>query len=80
MPEFLKETVDVGPYKIVLDEEGIVLTDYTPEDGQTEAPSEEDAPYVDLTPSNRREANQLSMALRKASRRLEELAKTLPAE
>lgn len=78
MPELLNETITVGLYTFELDEEGVSIADHSDEEGRQVA--EEDASFVDLAPRNRRDANQLSMALRKASRRLEEIAHTLPAE
>lgn len=73
----LKETIEVGPIHFELDETGVTITDSAElEDGA----AEDDAPFVELNPQTRRDANQLSMALRKASKRLEEIARTLPAE
>lgn len=78
MPELLNEKITVGAYEFELDETGVSITDSEPAE-----PAEDDddgLPFVDLHPRNRRDANQLSMALRKASKRLEEIARTLPAE
>lgn len=80
MTEFLKESIEVGPYTFELDETGVSIADHSDEESTGEPPSDEDVPFVDLHPATRRDANQLSMALRKASRRLEEIARTLPAE
>jgi len=77
MPELLKETIEVGLYRIELDEEGVTIYDHADDEGN-ELPAGEDAVFVDMTPKTRREGNQLSMALRKASKRLEELARGLP--
>lgn len=77
--ELLNESITVGPYVFELDETGVTITDNEP--SEPEDREEEDGePFVDLHPRNRRDANQLSMALRKASKRLEEIARTLPAE
>lgn len=76
--ELLKESIEVGPYLFELDEEGVTITDRGTDDDA--AGADEDEPAVDLTPQTRRDANQLSMALRKASKRLEEIARNLPAE
>lgn len=79
MSELLKESIEVGLYRFELDEQGVTVYDHADDDGK-EIPAGEDAPFVDMIPKTRRDANQLSMALRKASKRLEEIARNLPAE
>lgn len=72
-PELLTETIHVGPYLVELDESSVEIS----------KDDESDEDFVDavkMAPTTRREANQLSMALRKASKRMEEIAHTLPAE
>ncbi len=75
--EMLNEKIIVGPYTFELDETGVSITDEDPAEPEE---TDDGTPFVDLHPRNRRDANQLSMALRKASKRLEEIARTLPTE
>lgn len=79
--ELLNEKIIVGPYEFELDETGVTITDHDDDEERVEGQPQHEgdfSPFVDLHPTNRRDANQLSMALRKASKRLEEIARTLP--
>lgn len=76
--ELLTESIHLGDVTVDLMETSIEITVADPH-AEPGSDDEETDFWVELAPKTRREANQMSMALRKASRRLEDIAATLPA-
>lgn len=75
--ELLTESIHLGDVTVDLLETSIEITVADPHADPADDEEETDF-WVELAPKTRREANQMSMALRKASRRLEEIAGALP--